>query len=59
MKPTSEMIDRAAQYLRENNIKGQANLVPWEKVPNSQKKKWIKKAEGALNAAFCESITKD
>lgn len=49
---TSEMIDRAAQHLRETQMARKPYLTAWDKTPMSTKQKWLILAEGTLKAAL-------
>lgn len=57
MNITPEMIDAAAKFLRETHGAGKM-LTPWDRTPNSTKKKWIKLATGTLEAAKAASATR-
>lgn len=47
----NDAIEAAAQALREHDMKGRITL-PWEKVPKSQRRKWLEKASVALTASL-------
>lgn len=49
--PFNDAIEAAAQALREHDMKGRITL-PWEKVPKSQRRKWLEKASVALTASL-------
>jgi len=48
---TDSEIDAAAKALREHSMSGRIT-VPWDKVPKSQRKKWLSAATIVLRAAM-------
>ena len=47
---TPEQIDAGAKYLRETTQAGK-NLLAWDRLPKSAKRKWVALSEGVLRAA--------
>ncbi|WP_158876871.1 hypothetical protein [Antarcticirhabdus aurantiaca] len=48
-KTRDEKIDAGARFLRETTQAGK-NLTPWAETPKAAKKKWLRLAEGVLDA---------
>jgi hypothetical protein len=53
-KPTQEEIDRGAEALRQLEQGGRV-LRPWDRLPNSDRKKWRTKSEAVIRAAIAKA----